>query len=100
VVEPSGELVHLARMDGANYSSISIAQSKARTAARFRRPTRVFSDNLAAGRLGALGIDEVLPIEGGVPLVWNGRTVGAIGVSGASAADDGVAAEAGAAALR
>jgi uncharacterized protein GlcG (DUF336 family) len=100
VVEPSGELVHFARMDGAGYGAITVSQAKARTAARFGRPTRIWNEALAAGRLGALGIDEVLPIEGGVPLVVNGRTIGAIGVSGASSADDGIAADAGAAALR
>ena len=100
VVEPSGQLVHFARMDGANYGSIALAEGKARTAAHFARSTKVFSDGIAAGRLGALGIEGVVPIEGGVPLVVGGRTIGAIGVSGASAAQDGQVAQAAAAAVR
>jgi uncharacterized protein GlcG (DUF336 family) len=88
------------KMDGAGYGSIPMAQAKARTAARFGQPTKRFNEIVAAGRLGVLGASEIVPIEGGVPIVVGGRTVGAIGVSGASAVQDGQAAQAGADSVR
>jgi glc operon protein GlcG len=88
VVEPSGELVAFARMDGISYGSILAAQQKARTSARYRVATSEREEQLQAGRLAILSNDEVMAIGGGVPIVEGGRVVGALGVSGASAADD------------
>jgi glc operon protein GlcG len=100
VVEPSGELVAFGRMDDVQYGSISIAQQKARSAARVRTATSALEERLAAGRMAILALDEIMPVAGGVPIVVNGRVVGAIGVSGASSAqDDEVARAAIAAAL-
>ena len=95
VVEPSGELVLFQKMDGAGYGATAVSQAKARTAARFAQPTKRFNEAVAAGRLGVLGITEIVPVEGGVPLIAGGRTIGAIGVSGASSAQDGQVAQAG-----
>nr|WP_255356152.1 heme-binding protein [Brevundimonas sp. Root1423] len=89
IVEPTGEPIAFGRMTGAGYGSADIALAKARTAARFGRETRVLADALAAGQLWPLAIDGLIPVEGGVPIVVDGRTVGAIGVSGASALTDG-----------
>jgi len=99
VVEPSGELVAFAKDEGAGYGATDVAIGKARSSARFGRETRVLAESFNNGRLWPLAIDGLIPVEGGVPIVIGGRTVGAIGVSGASAAQDGQAAKAGAAAV-
>ena len=88
VVEPNGELVAFGRMDDTQYGSILVAQRKASTAARYRQTTAVMEERTLAGRTVTLANDDVLPIAGGVPIVIEGRIVGAIGVSGASAAED------------
>ena len=100
IVEPSGALVAFERMDGVQYASLDVAQDKARSAALYRRATLAFSQSVSQGRVGVLSLRGAVAIEGGVPLVTGGRLVGAIGVSGASSAEDGVVAAAGAAALR
>jgi uncharacterized protein GlcG (DUF336 family) len=94
VVEPSGELVAFARMDDVPYASIQIAQQKARTAARLRLATTVFDERVQGGRLALLSSDEVIAIGGGVPIVVDGRVIGALGVSGGTAAQDAAIAEA------
>ena len=88
VVEPSGELVAFGRMDDVQYGSIDVAQAKARSAARFRASSASAEERLAAGRLALLAIDGIVPVAGGVPIVVDGKVVGAIGVSGASSAQD------------
>lgn len=100
VVDAAGDLLVLQRMDDVQPGSIEIAIGKARTAARFRRPTRALADALAQGRLGFLAVEGALPMEGGVPLQAAGRTIGGVGVSGMTGAQDAVVAEAGARALR
>ncbi len=88
VVEPSGELVAFVRMDDTQYGSIYVAQKKATTAARYRTATSVMEERTLAGRTVTLANDDSLPIAGGVPNVVDGKIVGAIGVSGAAAAED------------
>lgn len=88
VVEPSGELVAFGRMDDVQYGSIAVSQAKARSAALFRTATAVTEERLAGGRMALLAIDGMVPVAGGVPIVVDGRVVGAIGVSGASSAQD------------
>src|SRR3569832_612851 len=100
VVEPSGDLVFFERMDGTQYGSIAIAQGKARTAALFKRPSKAFGDAVAAGRTQILSFDGVIAVEGGIPIVVDGKIVGAIGASGGSSEQDGAMAAAGLAALR
>jgi uncharacterized protein GlcG (DUF336 family) len=98
VVGPEGELIYFEKMDGAQSSSAALAQAKARTAALFRRPSKVFADQFAAGNAAFMSFpDGVRPIasEGGVPIILNGKLVGAIGVSGGTAQQDSVAATAG-----
>jgi glc operon protein GlcG len=99
IAEPSGSLVYLRKMDGAPYASLNVAPDKARSAATFRNPTKAFEDRLAAGQTYILTLRGAVPVEGGLPIVVNGRMIGAIGISGASAQADGVVAKAGAAAL-
>ena len=102
VVDPSGELVYFEKIDGTQTASIAIAQDKARTAARFKRATKVFQDALATGgaELRYLGLAGVVPAEGGIPIVMNGAIVGAIGVSGGTGAQDAQCAAVGVAAVK
>ena len=88
VVEPSGELVAFARMDDVQYVSLNLAQDKARSAARFRQTTMTQQERVMDGRIVLLGTAEALPLGGGVPIVVDGCVIGAIGVSGGSAAQD------------
>ena len=99
VVEPTGELVLLQKMDGTQYSSTDIAIDKARSSARFRRPTKEFEDSVGA-RPALLGMPGALPIAGGVLAIRNGKIVGAVGVSGGTAAQDNQVAQAAAATVR
>jgi glc operon protein GlcG len=100
IVDPDGALVYLERMDEAQIGSIAVAIDKARSAALFRRPTKVFADLLAKGNMIPLTLRGAAPIAGGVPLVMDGKIVGAIGASGGTGAQDGRVAAAGAAALK
>jgi glc operon protein GlcG len=103
VVGPDGELLYFERMDGTQNASAALAQRKARTSALFRRPSKVFVDQFAAGNTGFMSFpDEARPIasEGGIPIILNGKLIGAIGASGGTGAQDGVAAAAGANAVK
>lgn len=101
VIDSTGHLVALHKMDHAQYGSVTIAQAKARTAVDFKRPSKVFEEGVEAGGIGLrmLSRPEVCPMEGGVPLVRNGELVGAIGVSGAKPTEDAQVAMAGVAVL-
>ena len=94
VVEPSGELVAFARMDDVAYGAIEVAQKKARTSARFRLTTMSAEERVQGGRWALLSANDFITIGGGVPIVVNNRVVGALGVSGASAAEDAALANA------
>jgi uncharacterized protein GlcG (DUF336 family) len=102
IVDIAGELVYFERMDDTQIGSVNIAQDKARSAARFKRPTKSFQDTLAAGGEGLriLALQGAVPVDGGIPLVVGGKVVGAIGASGGTSAQDGQVAAAGAAALK
>jgi len=97
IVEPTGDLVYLQKMDGAQYSAIKIAQTKAISAATFGRSTKIFRERVANGDLSPMALAGAVASDGGIPIVVNGKTIGAIGVSGGS--DDAVA-QAGADALK
>lgn len=99
IVDASGHLLYLARMDGAQLGSVQVAQDKAYSALAFKRPTKVFSEALVGGRLSVLGIQGATPVEGGLPLVVAGVCVGAIGISGVTSEQDGEIALAAAQAL-
>ena len=102
ITDPAGELIYFEKMDGTQAASIGIAQDKARSSARFKRPTKSFQDALAAGgaELRYLGLAGVVPAEGGIPIVVKGAIVGAIGASGGTSAQDAQCATVGIAALR
>lgn len=88
------------RFDEVQAASLDLAIAKARTSARFKRPTKALSDAIAAGRLALLAADGYLPLEGGVPVIVGGKVVGAVGVSGVTSEQDAVVAQAGADAIR
>jgi len=102
VVDTGGNLVYYEKADNTQLGSAKVAIGKARSAALFKRPTKAFQDALAAGGPGlrTLGLEGAVPVEGGVPLVMDGKIVGAIGVSGDTSDHDGQCAQAGAQALK
>ena len=99
IVDGGGHLITLRRMDDVQTASIDIAIQKARTAAFYRRSTKIFQDRLFAGENGILSLPDMLPFEGGLPIIKNGNILGAIGVSGVTAEQDGLIARAGVDAL-
>jgi len=101
IVDSGANLVMLHRLDNAQLSSVRIAEQKARTAAEFRRPTKVFEDAVAGGGVGLRVLTFGASVaEGGVPIVSGGRVVGAIGVSGVQSHQDAQVAQAGADAVK
>ena len=102
VVNPSGDLVYFEKQDNCQYASTTIAQHKARTAARYRRPTLVFETLIGKGPYFAYltTLDDVIASRGGNLLVVDGKIIGAIGVSGGSGSQDNVVSLAGQAALK
>jgi glc operon protein GlcG len=94
VVDTAGDLVFFERMDNTQAASTIIAPEKARTAARFKRPSKALEDAVAGGRQVILALPGATPIEGGIPLIIDGKIVGAIGVSGATSPQDGQCAQA------
>jgi uncharacterized protein GlcG (DUF336 family) len=100
IAEPTGALVYFLKMDDTQYGSIKIALAKAETAAQFRRPTRMFTDALAAGHAFFLTFSGISAAPGGLPLIADGKLIGAIGVSGGAGHQDDEVAAAGAAAVK
>ena len=102
VVEPNGTLVYYEKMDNTQIGSANVSIEKARTAAQFKRATKTFQDGLAAGGPGLriLGLPGVTPVEGGIPIIADGKIIGAIGVSGDTSDNDGKCAQAGAATIK
>ena len=102
VVDTGGDLVYFEKMDDTQTGSVVVAIAKARSAALFKRPTKTFQDTLAGGGEGlrVLRLEHAVPVEGGIPLVMDGKIVGAIGLSGGTSAQDGQCAQAGVNALK
>jgi glc operon protein GlcG len=102
VVDPNGTLVYYEKMDNTQIGSANVAVDKARSAALFKRPTKAFQDALASGGAGlrVLGLEGAVPVEGGIPIIADGKIIGAIGVSGANSDQDGQCAQAGAATVK
>lgn len=95
VLDDGGNLLYLQRLDDAPVGSIVVAQEKARTAFLFKRSTKSLEEAVAGGRAVMLALPGATPIEGGLPLLNDGRVVGAIGVSGVQSAQDAQIAQAG-----
>jgi uncharacterized protein GlcG (DUF336 family) len=99
VVDDGGTLLVLHRLDDTQVASVEVGIAKARTAAIFRRPSKVFEDQVKNGRVAALGLPGAAPLQGGIPIVHRGKVIGAIGVSGNTPQEDEDIAKAGAKAL-
>jgi glc operon protein GlcG len=100
VVGGPGYLIAFLRMDQAQIASVKIAEHKARAAAKFRRPTKVFEDAVQKGGLNyIMTLDDVIASRGGIPLIEDGRLIGAIGCSGGTGSQDEVVCQAGAATI-
>ena len=102
ILDSTGHMVMLHKLDNTQYGSIAVAEDKARSALYFRRPSKVFEELVAQGgmNLRLLALRGASPLEGGIPLMQDGKIVGAIGVSGAASNQDGQVAKAGADAMK
>lgn len=98
VVDDGGHLLVLERLDDTQVASVEVGIGKARTAAIFRRPSKVFEDQIRDGRVAALALPGATPLQGGIPIVYEGKVIGAIGVSGNTPQEDEDIAKVGAAA--
>ena len=99
IVDEGGHLIHLAKIDNTQYGSVDVAIQKAQTSAAFKRPTKVFEEAIVGGRNAIIALKGALPLEGGLPIIHDGKVIGAIGVSGVKSTEDGQVAKAGADAL-
>jgi uncharacterized protein GlcG (DUF336 family) len=102
VLDSGGHLVAMQRLDGTQLGSIEVARQKAYSAVLYRRPTKVFEDGVSQGGLNLrlLRLEGASPFEGGLPIMVDGKIVGAVGVSGVTSAQDGQIARAGAEAMK
>jgi glc operon protein GlcG len=100
VVDDGGHLIYFERIDETQFGSIDIAIGKARTAASLKRPTKALEDALNGGQYAILTFPNILPREGGLPILTDGKVVGAIGVSGGKSSEDAQVAKAGVDALK
>lgn len=82
VVDDAGNVIQLSRMDTAQIASVNVGIGKARTAAIYRRPSRDFEEQIRMGRVAALALADSTPLQGGIPILVDGRVIGAVGVSG------------------
>jgi glc operon protein GlcG len=98
IVDDGGHVILLERLDDTQVASVEVGIGKARTAAIFRRPSRIFEDQIKNGRVASLVLPGATPLQGGVPIIVNGKVIGAIGVSGNTPQEDEEIALAGAAA--
>ena len=100
IVDSGGQIVYLERFDVVQWGSLDVALHKAKCSVQYKRPTKAFEDLIAKGTMTYLTLDGISAIEGGVPIIQDGKIIGAIGVSGGSAAQDGEVARAGAAMVK
>ena len=96
ILDEGGQLLYLQRMDETQIGSVDVAIAKGQSAVKFKRPTKAFEDALVGGRQAILSLPGAIPVEGGLPLLVDGRIIGAIGVSGVQSNQDGIIAKAGA----
>ena len=95
IVDDGANLLYLQRMDGTQLGSIDVAITKAISAIKYKRPTKAFEDSLVGGRQAVVTLPGVMPVSGGLPLVYDNEIVGAIGVSGVQPDQDAIIAQAG-----
>jgi glc operon protein GlcG len=88
VVDANGDLILFQKLDETQPGSIGVSQGKARAAALFKRPSKALEEAIAGGKAGFLTVEGIVPIQGGVPVVVDGKVIGAVGVSGVTSAQD------------
>jgi uncharacterized protein GlcG (DUF336 family) len=88
IVDASGGLILFHKLDDTQPGSIAVAQGKARAAALFKRPSKALEESIAGGKQGFLSVEGIVPIQGGLPVVVEGKVIGAVGVSGVTSAQD------------
>src|SRR5262245_39744688 len=88
VVDANGDLILFQKLDETQPGSIGVSQGKARAAALFKRPSKALEEMIAGGKAGFLTVEGIVPIQGGVPVVVDGKVIGAVGVSGVTSAQD------------
>ncbi|MGH7886075.1 MAG: GlcG/HbpS family heme-binding protein [Thermodesulfobacteriota bacterium] len=99
IVDDGGHLIFLERLDDTQVASVEVGIGKARTAAIFRRPSKVFEDQVKEGRVAAIALPGATPLQGGIPIIAGGKVIGAIGVSGNTPKEDEDIAKVGAAVI-
>ena len=99
IVDDGGNLVYLGKMDGTQIGSIEVAQGKARTALQFKRPTKALQDVIDMGQPHVITLDHITAVQGGLPIMLDGKVIGAIGASGGTSPQDEQCAQAGLSAL-
>lgn len=99
IVDDGANLLYLERLDGAQISSSEVAQGKARTAMRYQRASRLLEEAVVGGRTSLVAVEGITPLQGAVPLIYDGQIIGAIGVSGVLPTQDEQVAMAGASVL-
>jgi uncharacterized protein GlcG (DUF336 family) len=95
VVDDGGHLIYLEKMDGTQIGSVVIAQEKAASAVKFKRPTKALEDAVTGGRNVVMTLPGALPVEGGIPIMIGNELVGAVGASGGTSPQDAQVASAG-----
>jgi glc operon protein GlcG len=100
IVDDGGNLILLERLDDTQVASVEVGIGKARTAAIFRRPSKEFEDQIRTGRVAALALPGATPLQGGVPITFEGKVIGAIGVSGETPGQDEEIAKVGASSIK
>ncbi|HYR87071.1 MAG TPA: heme-binding protein [Terriglobia bacterium] len=99
IVDAGGNLILFQKIDDTQLGSVNIAIGKAKTAVNFKRPTKAIEDIVAGGRTVFLALDGITPLQGGLPVMFDGKLIGAVGVSGVTSAQDEQVAQAGIGAL-
>ena len=88
IVDASGGLIMFQKLDDTQNGSIAVSQGKARTAALFKRPSRLLEEMIAGGKTAFLSVEGIVPLQGGLPVIADGKVIGAVGVSGVTSAQD------------
>jgi glc operon protein GlcG len=88
ILDAGGHLIAFQKMDDTQIGSVNIAIGKARTAVNFKRPTKAMEDIVAGGRIAFVAVEGILPIQGGLPVVVDGKVIGSVGVSGVQSSQD------------
>ena len=99
IVDSSGGLILFHKLDETQAGSIAVAQGKARAAALFKRPSKALEEAITGGKQAFLTVEGIVPMQGGLPVIADGKVIGAVGVSGVTSAQDEQVAQAAIAAL-